>query len=126
MPNANKYQIGTTLEGIATLKSLGLPDPKHSFMGYSATVDLGNGGVRGIGLPVARWIYGYLTQAQRDIFRTFCTGASATVFIETRTSDSSDAFDQFQGVMIWPREPEDKDAFRRINFVLEFRNLVAV
>jgi hypothetical protein len=85
---------------------------------------LGNGANRGVGLPVAIWHWGYLTRAQRDLLRAFCTGASATIFIETRTNDTVDVFDQFTTMMIWPLE-ENKDAGRRIDFVIEFRNLVA-
>ena len=124
MALANAYQIGTTLGALATLKSIGIPDPKSSYKPYADVIVLGNGANRGVGLPVAIWHWGYLTRAQRDLLRAFCTGASATIFIETRTNDTVDVFDQFTATMIWPAD-EMKDAGRRIDFVIEFRNLVA-
>lgn len=117
------YQIGTTLVGLATLDSLDIPDPKSEFAHFTEYVPLVSGGVRGVGSPVAIWRWGYLTQAQRDALRVFCTGASAEVYIETRETDSSDVFDQYSATMIWPLE-EERDAFHRMEFEVRFQNLV--
>jgi len=117
------YQIGTTLVGLVTVTSLGLKNPKSTFKPYSELIPLGNGKMRGAGLPVATWNFGFLTQTQRDALRVYCTGASANVFIETRKTDSSDVFDQFSAIMIWPEE-EERDNFIRLDFTVEFRQLV--
>lgn len=120
------YKIGTTLLGIASLNQLSptpIVDPKHVFQFYGSYEDLVDGQVRGVGSPVLEWRYGYVTRAQRDQFRTFCTGPSSTVFIRTRTNDSTDQFLIYQAIMIWPLE-EDKRAGRRLDFTIRFRNLI--
>lgn len=117
------YAIGSTLGGLATVTGLGLPNPKSSYRPYSELLALGSGGYRGAGLPSAAWNFGYLTQAQRDALRAYCTGASASVYIETRKVDNSDAFDQFSAIMRWPEE-EERDNFYRLDFTVEFHHLV--
>jgi hypothetical protein len=117
------YKIGTTLVGMVTLASLGVPDPKSTYEPYSEQLELGNGKIRGGGFPTATWHWGFLKQAWRDALRAYCTGASASIFIETRITDTSDAYDQFSVVIVWPQE-EERDAFRRLDFTLEFRQLV--
>lgn len=121
------YGIGTTSLNITALGSLStpVPFPKSTFQPYMEYLALGSGGVRGAGFPFATWQYGYLTQAQRNMLRSYCSGAQATVYIWTRVNDNSDAYIAYQALMIWPLV-EERDAFRRISFTIEFRNLVAV
>lgn len=120
------YSIGTTLVGITNIELLATPvtPPKSAFKPYAEQRDLTSGGTRGLGRPVATWTWSVLSREERDQLRTFCTGASATVHIRTRTNDSSDAYKYYQAVMVWPTQNEDKDARRRVNFSIEFRNLI--
>lgn len=120
------YSIGTT-SSMTDLMSLATPVayPKSTFKPYTEVVALASGGNRGVGAPVVEWRWGYLTQAQRTMLRTYCAGASATVYISTRANDTSDAFVTYTGKVNWPLE-ESRDAFRRIDFVLTFTNLVLV
>jgi hypothetical protein len=117
------YMIGSTLGGMVTLASLGVPDPKSTWQPYSELVPLDSGKERGVGFPVATWQFGYLTRAQRNALRTFCTGASAAVYIQTRKADNDDAYDDYSAIMVWPLA-EDRDAGRRISFVIRFKHLV--
>ena len=119
------YQIGTTYGGLTNVESLATPlnAPKSTFTEYSQNIALGSGAVRGGGWAVATWNWGFLTQAQRNQLRTFCTGKSASIFIQTRKNDTSDAYQVYTAVMVWPDE-EDKDHGIRLNFQVVFRNCV--
>ena len=121
------YSIGTTLGGITNLESLSpaVRPPKSSYKPYSQPIELGNGTVRGAGWATAAWTWNAITRAERDKLRSFCSGASAEVYIRTRTNESTDNYKYFSAVMVWPAD-EAKDADLRLNFVIEFRRLVEV
>ncbi len=119
------YEIGST-SSLTNVESLTVPvpPPKSIYKPYSQMIGLGDGTVRGAGWPTAEWRWGYLTQAQRDQLRTFCTGASSNVYIRTRIMDTADSYAYFQAVMVWPIESEERDASRRIDFAITFQKLV--
>lgn len=121
------YRIGTTLGGLTNVESLTvpLPPPRSTYTPYSEQIDLGDGTIRGAGWAQASWNWGFLTQAQRDQLRTFCPGASASVYISTRTTDSADVYDDFTAVMIWPQAEERDSKQVRPDFTVQFRKLVA-
>ena len=122
------YKIGTNTTSLTDLESLAttsVPYPRSVFKPYSEQIPLNSGGVRGAGAPTVEWQWGFLTQAQRDKLRTYCTGASATVYIETKTVDSADTYATYSGDVVWP-EQEERETGRRLDFVLVFKNLVAV
>jgi hypothetical protein len=123
---AYEFKIGTTSLNKTLLSALAtpVPDPKTDYKPFVELVNLGNGKVRGMGAPTVTWSWGYLTREQRDMLRTYCTGASASVFIRTRTNDNADTYDDYSAVMIWD-ENEAQDATRRIGLSVTFRNLVA-
>ena len=120
------YQIGTTYGGLANLEALTTPviPPRSTFVPYSASIELGDGTVRGGGWAVATWTWDFLTRAQRDQLRTFCTGKSAAVYIKTRKTDTVDAYQVYTAVMVWP-ENEERSHGYRLDFTLEFRKCVA-
>jgi hypothetical protein len=128
MATQTKFRIGTTSGGMVTLESLGIPDPKWDYQSYAQAVPLGSGLVRGLGGATARWRWAVLSQADRNSLRTYCTGASAAVYIETRTTEKissvSDQFDEFTANMTWT-ELEDIQGGRRVGFEIIFKNLVA-
>ena len=99
--------------------------PRSQFTESSVYVPLGDGTTRGAGWPTAKWRWGYLTQAQRDDLRAYCTGASNSLYICTRENDTSDQYNYYTCTMIWPLE-EEKDHGKRLDFVVEFQNLSAV
>ena len=127
MPSYN-YEIGTADDNLVNVEALlttfpGMPAPKSSYSEFSEKLELGDGSVKGVGWSEAEWRWGFLTQAQRDILRPYCTVASSTVYIRTRRNDNSDEYVYKTGVVIWPEGEEDKDAGRRLDFVLRFRKL---
>lgn len=119
-----EYEIGTSYGGMANVESLAtpLPAPKSSFLPYSKYLSLGDSTIRGSGWAAASWRFGFLTRAQRDQLKTFCSGASASVYIQMRKNDTSDAYQVYTAVMIWP-PVEEKHAGKRLDFNLEFRDL---
>ena len=120
------YKIGLTSGGMTDLKSLTvpIPYPKSSYRDGAGRLRLGNKQIKDVGLPVAVWDWGFLSQAQRDQLRTFCAGASATVYIQTRTNETADTFDTFSAIMEWPEGDGQLDFTRRVNFSVQFTDLV--
>jgi len=104
----------------------GFPAPKGVFQPYTIALPLEDGGVRGGGWKKAVWKWSFVTQAQRDTLRAYCPGASADVYIKTRTVDNADAYAIYSAKMLWPGpDPEQRDALRRIDFELTFQALIA-
>jgi hypothetical protein len=108
------------------LESLATPldAPRSSFVDYSRVIPLGDGTLRGAGWPTGEWRWGYMSQAQRNQLRTFCTGASAAVYVRTRENDTSDAYQRYTATMVWPTDGEDKAHGKRLDFVVVFQNMV--
>jgi hypothetical protein len=120
------YQIGTTssmtnVESLTVASGDPVPAPKSSFKPYADKLALGDGTARGVGFPSATWHWGYLTLAQRNALRVFCSGQSAAVYIRTRKDD--DTYANYTATLIWPDE-EEKEAGRRLDFTLQFIRLV--
>lgn len=125
MTYSYSYEIGST-STTTNLAALTVPVvyPKSSYKPFSQYISLGDGSVKGAGWVEATWHWDYITRTQRDQLKTFCSGASATVYIRTRTNGSTDAYAYLTGVLIWPEE-EEKDAHVRRDFDIKFVRLVA-
>lgn len=120
------YEIaasGGTLSNVESL-TVPVPAPKSTFHLYSQLIPLGDGTVRGSGWPTAEWRWGILTRAQRDQLRSIITGASVAVDLRTRTMDSTDSYKYYHAVAVWPIDSEERDAGRRVDFVIKFQKLV--
>jgi len=121
----SSFKIGTTSSTTAlSALTTPLPDPKSAYLPYSRAVGKGNGGARGVGAPVASWTFPLLSIEEYSQLRTFCSGASAEIFISTKLDD--DTFDDFSCTMIVPNEPQDRWFAERKSYTVTFRNLVAV
>lgn len=120
-----EYKIGTTLGGMTNIESLTVPLPNMQsfFRAYAEIVTLGDGSSFGRGFPQVEWKWNLFTREQRDQLRTFCAGASASVYIRTRTNDSADAYKNYLALMHWPLE-EEKYATRRTDLNILFTQLV--
>jgi hypothetical protein len=121
------YSIGTSTGAMVNVETLAggtFPPPKSTFRPYSMPLDLGDGSVRGGGWAEAEWRWGFLTRAQRDAIRAYCTQASAAVYIYTRTNDNTDAYATYQAAMIWPQAEEKESKGDRPDFVLTYRRLI--
>jgi hypothetical protein len=126
MTTYTDFMIGTTLGGMTALRSLTHPvsNPLATFTPYSKPLNLGDGSVRGGGWIAATWDWqDVISAAERHQLRTFCTGASSSVFIATLVNDN-DVYLAYSAVMIWPQE-EERDFLRRVKFQIKFRALVA-
>lgn len=129
------FQIATFAAGtagLATLKSLGVHNPNPIWRAGVTSVKLGDNSARILGAPVVEWEWGFVDQAERDVLRTYCPGASAAVYIWTPTTEKisgvSNAAQRYLAQMIWPApdKPETPQAGRRAQFVIVFRQLVGV
>lgn len=118
--------IGTTSGTITLLSELTvpLPEPKTAYLPNATTKRTGANTKRGFGLPVAYWTFPLLTPAERNQLKTFCAGASATIYITTKLDD--DTYDDFAAVMNWPDDDTDRWYGTRKEIIIEFVNLVAV
>ena len=120
------YKIGTTSINTVNVESListvvgRMPAPASRYIPYVEGVDTENGDMVALGLPTVIWVFPFLTLAQRDALRAYCTGASSTVFIETMGIDSSEAYLKLTGKMLWPQQETRDSAGRRLNFELTF------
>lgn len=121
-----KAFTGANLVNVESLATTALPPPKSAFAEHSQTITLGDGAVRGLGWATGEWRWGFLSRAQRDKLRTFCTGASATVYVRTRKNDTADAYDYYSAVLVWPTGQEDKQAGKRLDFVAQFQNVTLI
>lgn len=124
------YKIGLDAGGVAGLVNIEslstpVPAPHSSWIEGQQFRRLADGTLRVYGYPVAVWRWDFLKRAQRDMLRTYCTGASAVVCIATRKNDSADAYVTYRAVMEWPQE-EEKDAGRRMDFELRFTCLEVI
>lgn len=77
-----------------------------------------------MGYPVATWRWGFISNAQRDMLRTFCPDVTETVYIRTYTKENSDETNLYEAIMTWPVLEEEVDASRRIDFTIEFSHLI--
>jgi hypothetical protein len=129
------FQIATFAAGtgaLATLFSLGVTNPHPVWRPSVTSVKLGNNAARQLGAPAVLWMWGFVSQRERDVLRTFCPGASAQVYLITPTSETvgsvPNASKTYLAQMIWPSpdRPEDPFAGRRIQFEILFRQLIPV
>lgn len=132
-PDDMDYQIGVSSGSLMNLSALAVSGstvevsyPKSTYMPYSSEQQLVSGLVRGVGYPVAVWIWGVITREERDALRSFCPGKSANVYIRTKTMDSADSYATFAAVMVWNTQEEERDTQRRIGLKITFQTLIPV
>jgi hypothetical protein len=121
---ASSFMIGTTAEDLTSLDELTVPldDPLSDFSPYFEVVELADLSGRGMGTPYATWTL-TLTADQRNQMKTFCTGASEELYIQTKKDD--DSFGIFSATLIWPKEPTRKIGIK-FSVAFMFTNLVEV
>lgn len=119
------FEIGTTYETLTNVELLAEPldPPKSEYYPYARTVNLGDGGRRGVGFPMAVWTFGIMTLEQRDQLKEFCPDASGEVYIRTKLND--DTYAAYSATMIW-QENEERWFGHKRNYQIVFRNLVAL
>ena len=117
--------------GLVTLASLGVPNPHPVWIPSVSRAKLGDNSARLLGAQTVTWQWGFASQVARDALRAYCTGASASVFIISPTTETistvPNASQRYQATMIWPAPdtPEDPAAGRRLQFNIIFRQLIS-
>jgi hypothetical protein len=89
-------------------------------------VELGSGGVRGLGLPSVTWHWGFLTLAQKTALGAFCGALAVSQKVYIRTLEAglaSETYATFEATLVWPEQEERAAAGRRLEFTLEFIHL---
>jgi len=124
-----QYEFGIGSSAPPTnVESLTVPlnPPTSTMTGWSRTYDRSDGLVNADGFPVATWKFDVLTQAMVNQLRTFCTGKSSEVCINTRLPDGT--FDTYTAVMIWPDDQLNKRNFGGyyLGIIIDFRRLEVV
>lgn len=117
-------QIGTTLENMTALADLATPVPEPTALWRNGVelVELGNGQRKWLGLPIQVWDFALLAYAERTMLKSFCSGASADVYILAKDNDGNYA--PYAATLWWPEEEERASTDDPANLRLEFRDLV--
>lgn len=118
---ASSYKIGTTQENMVTLDTLVDRDPQSVPVQYSEYIDKGDGTAAGVGWLETEWRWFLIDTSDITALRTYCTGISSSVYIQTPDIDG--AFEEYSGTMIWPQSPEFKMGSYYEDFVIQFRKL---
>jgi hypothetical protein len=98
--------------------------PIGEFEPFAEAIDLADGLVRGGGAALARWRWDFIERDLRNALRVYCSGASATIYIQTLVIDGYPTYASYIADAIWPSLTESKRGNKRTEFILEFRNLV--
>lgn len=116
----NLFKISST-PTLSTLVELGiLLEPVPTYQPYAELKPLSSGGTRGVGFPIVEWHYGFIPATQRDIFKSFCPGASADICISTFVRGE---YLDFQGKMMWPLQ-ERYAVTQYLDWTLIFTHLI--
>jgi len=121
------YRIGTSYATLTALDALdtALLQPDYEFEDYAEEINLGDTGRRGVGLPVARWVFALLDDMdQRDQLKAFCPGLSAEIYITTQRNDGE--FIDYQAIMHWPRKEKHFTEQNPADLIIEFTGLVEI
>lgn len=125
---SNVYKIGTTYAGLTLLTALSTPvtNPYSEYAPFSKIHSLADGSIRGNGSPAIRWVWKFMTRAQRNYLRTtFCASplSSSSVYIAQLDGEGTER--AYLCKMLWPAA-EDIQAERVLDFSLTFRRLEIV
>lgn len=105
-PN-NWSVVSTLLSTVST--DITLRTLEWEFEPYSKYTRLANGQKRGMGFPIARWIFKGLRPGQRENLRDFCLTVSADVYIRTPTSETSGGvrtYGDYSAILSWMERSE--------------------
>jgi hypothetical protein len=100
--------------------------PHYGYKPFSKPITNGAGLVIGMGWATAEWYWDVITQTQRDWLRTYIPGASAELWIRTRTHDNTQEYKNFRCVGVWPVDSEEHDVTRRVKFTIKFQRLTSL
>lgn len=114
-----QHEVGTALDSMVTMYSLGLHNPKCSYRPGSDRRFLASGKVRDVGYPVITWYWGFLKQPHIDALRDYFSEASNHLFIRSHANRNEDELRCYEVYSRWPFN-EEKDTNVRLDFQIEF------
>lgn len=127
------FEIGTTYAGrvnVETLSTTPNMAPAARYFTYADVVPTGENGAYGRGSAIIEWHWdGFIPSDMFVALRAICTGASASVYIRSRTErgapTTSTDYTYYTAKMIWPDEKsyEYRDG-KYTGFILTFHNPV--
>lgn len=127
------FKIGTTLLGMQELSAIFTPDrgdvfdPDWSFQPFATEIELADGTVKGQGFPIAIWRFNHLSNVNREALKDYCPNLSAVVYIQTKTNETAsgvETWEDFQAVMRWTPEDEDKVIDQTLGVLIRFTHLI--
>ncbi len=121
MADPTTYEIGATLETIASLPSLGIPGTQSEFIEYAKSAVMADGTTKGIGLPQAVWYFGYLSESQFETLREYATSGSGLAYIATMNNAAE--FVRYSAVMTLPQQYEIRND-KPLKFEVRFTHLI--
>ena len=102
--NADNWSVVSTLLSSASADVSSARALEWEYQPYSRAVELGDGSVRGLGYPRARWLFKALRPEQRENLKDFCSTLSAAVYIRTPTNETAAGvrtWDDFSAILKW-------------------------
>lgn len=119
------YGLGTTAENILSHEQLGLPVPSEALpVDYESFINLGDGIPFGQGGLAQEQRYPLLTYAEYAVFKTYCPGAGAVVYVRTRKTLTTWAV--YEAVMNMTSAPADDKVDILKDVVIKYTRMVEV
>lgn len=115
-----EFKLGTSAGSMELLSDLNVFWPFWEYEPFSAAQQGGDGLVKGGGWATATWHWGFLTYAQYQVLRTYCTGKSATWYV--RTPKTTYDYLNVEVKVEWP-DNERWHQGRVLDFELKFTDL---
>lgn len=111
------HEIGSTIESMVTLSSLGIKCPDNDPSEGTETILLGSKKVRDVGPDTESWHWDFMPLAKRNSLKAYCVDRSAWVYIKTLMSD--DTYKIFHCLMVWPNRERNSNA-RILDLTINF------
>lgn len=106
-------------------------DPDWSFQQFSTSIRLGDGTLKGVGFPIAKWRWNIMEDLNRQALKAFVgSDLSAQLYIRTATNDVDSygdiVFKSYSCIVNWPDTDEDFQADKVLGLILVFTHLIEV
>lgn len=115
------YALGESLGALQTFRELGITPPfQDAYNPYGVETEGADLLVYGHGNASTAWRWGFISQSERDMLKSFCPGKSAIVYVRLHNDDWE--WSVCKAVMIW--QPENPPMTGIIaEFVIQLRIL---
>jgi len=115
------YAIGAAINSVQSFADLGLVAPyQEPYVPYGVEVDASDGLIYGHGFPITALRWGVISQADRDLLKTYCPGKSVIVYVRVRDDDW--VFSYCKAAMIWqPENPPSNGSIFDFSIILRIQ-----